>query len=109
VSEPVQASLLAWSPPQAAPKAPDGVKRAAKAGTRVDAAVLRWARANVGVDRPKEALRAYVEAEVGKLEPDTSRRRLRELKNMGLVGVEKAGLGCIRIAWVRREDREGEP
>jgi hypothetical protein len=79
-----QLPLDAWTPPVAAPRAPAGVKRAAKAGSGNDAAILRCAPRWLNREVPLPEARLDVMAEKGgPVLEDTVRRRLRELRDMG--------------------------
>jgi hypothetical protein len=96
-------SLFNWAEarPVAAPKAPEGVKRAARAGGRADPAVLTVAARHIGVEIPKTQLWSEVNALV-LVECDTPRRRLDALAAEGLVTLgEPSKLGHVLVLWVR--------
>jgi hypothetical protein len=84
VTPPVTLSLLDWTPPVAAPRAPAGAKRAAKAGNGNDAAILRCAPRWLNREVPLPEARADVETtKGGKVLEDTVRRRLHALRDAG--------------------------
>jgi hypothetical protein len=81
---PTTLSLLDWQPPVAAPRAPAGVKRAAKAGNGNDAAILRCAPRWLNREVPIPEARLDVMAEKGgPVLEDTVRRRLHALRDAG--------------------------
>ena len=105
-----QASLLDWTPPLAAPRAPEGVKLAAKAASGSDLAILRWFAANPGRVATKAELAREVSADLGRdLDPDTTRRRRDELQRQGLLAFETlpGGKSQFRVLAVR--EGEGAP
>ena len=95
-----QLGLLSWQPPVAAPKAADGVKRAARAGSRVDAAVLAVCAENVGREMREREFWACVDARA-KCEPDTARRRRDALRDEGLLAYRRPATGVVLIEWCR--------
>lgn len=92
--------LFSWTPPQPKPSAPEGVKRAARAGSRVDAAVLAVARENVGRDMTEGDFWAHV-TQRATCVPDTARRRRDALAAEGLLAYERPALGIVKVLWVR--------
>jgi hypothetical protein len=109
-----QLSLLNPMRPQAAPKAPEQAKQAARVGRGIDGDVMAAARIYVGLgEGPLSDITRSVQARVamrGKTcAPDSPRRRLSALVAAGLVGAR-----CVdrsRSLWVVdwvREGREGE-
>jgi hypothetical protein len=98
---PAQLSLTEWQRPVAAPTASEGVKRAARAGSRVDAAILAYAPRWVGREVPLWEAHAQVSLSVPCLQ-DTVRRRLKELAAMGLVELgEPTKTGHVLVLGVR--------
>lgn len=95
-----QFSLTDWTPPVASPSASEGVQRAARAGSRVDAAVLAVAREVTGRDITEGDFWALVTARASCV-PDTARRRRDALRDEGHLSYERPALGVIRVRWVR--------
>lgn len=103
--------LFAPSRPVAAPRAPDGVKRAARAGGRVDAEILRWCRLNVGKVATEVELWHAV-SQVKPVAPDTTRRRRDALEAQGYIETTDEGPGrfrVVRAAAAGRVDLDGSP
>lgn len=88
--------LFAPSRPVAAPRAPPGVKRAARAGSRVDAEILRWCADNVGKVATEVELWHAV-SQVKPVAPDTTRRRRDALEAQGFIETVDEGLGKFRV------------
>lgn len=97
-----QRSLLDWQRPQAAPRGPEGVKRAARAGSGVDADILAVAATLVGSETPLPTVHGLVKARGAMCLEDTVRRRLNALERMGLLRLgDGARVGHVLIEWVR--------
>ena len=96
-----QASLFDYQGRVIAPRAPEGVKRAAVAGGRVDEVVLAIAAKHAGKGEiPKAKFWAEVN-EIVTCEPDTPRRRLVAMEDEGLVTLATPSkLGHILIVSV---------
>ena len=88
--------LFSPQPPVAAPRAPDGVKRAARAGGRVDAAILDWCRRHVGQVATEVELWHAV-SQVKPVAPDTTRRRRDALEAQGYIETVDEGPGKFRV------------
>ncbi len=94
-------SLFDWRPPVAAPRAPEGVKRAARAGAKADPAILTVARRHVGEEISKATFWAEANA-IWVMETDTPRRRLAALADQGIVVLgEPTKLGHVLVLAVR--------
>lgn len=95
-------ALFAWaeSQPVAGPRAPEGIKRAARAGGAVDFEIIAWARRHVGMETAIPEAHAEVKAKVQHLE-DTFRRRLQALKAMGFLTLGRPSrTGHVIVTWV---------
>lgn len=88
--------LFAPSRPVANPRAPAGVKRAARAGGRVDEEILRWSRLNVGKVATEVELWHAV-SQVNPVAPDTTRRRRDALEAQGYIETTDEGPGRFRV------------
>jgi hypothetical protein len=97
-----QLGLLSWTRPEPAPRAPEGVKRAAKAGSGVDADILAVAATLIGCETPLPTVHGLVKARGAMCLEDTVRRRLNALERMGLLRLgDGARVGRVLIEWVR--------
>lgn len=100
--------LFRPQPPVANPRAPDGVKRAARAGGRVDAEILRWCAANVGKVATEVELWHAV-SQVKPVAPDTTRRRRDALEAQGYIETVDEGPGRFRVVRARAGGLHGAP
>ena len=93
--------LFAPSRPTTSPRAPEGVKRAARAGGRVDEAILDWCYANAGRVATEVELWHAV-SQVKPVAPDTTRRRRDALEAQGYIETTDEGLGRFKVVMVSR-------
>ena len=94
-----QLSLTGYVERSTKPTAPAGIKRAARAGSRVDAAVLAVCRDNIGRSVTEGDFWALVTARVTCV-PDTARRRRDALEAEGHLQTERLALGVVRVVAV---------
>ena len=99
--DPFQPSLFDAARPVASPRAPEGVKRAARAGGRVDSAILDWCRRHVGQVATEVELWHAV-SQVKPVAPDTTRRRRDALEAQGFIETTDEGLGRFKVVMVTR-------
>ena len=99
--DPFQPSLFDAARPVASPRAPEGVKRAARAGGRVDEAILDWCYANAGRVATEVELWHAISQE-RPIAPDTARRRRDALEAQGFIETTDEGLGRFKVVMVSR-------
>ena len=100
--------LFAPARPTASPRAPDGVKRAARAGGRVDSAIIDWCRRHVGQVATEVDLWEAVRPVCPCL-PDTTRRRRDALEAQGYIETVDEGPGRFKVTRAAAAGIHGAP